>query len=123
MADEKFITQEQFVETMAKIDKRLDRLELNLPKDREITIPASGWVSSGDADYPYQYTLAVEGVTAASKAELTLDDAGVSVGTDCGFCPGVDTGAGTVIFKSYEIPTAAMSGVLTIRKEAATSST
>lgn len=121
MADNQNITLGQLLDFAEKADIRLDRLELNMSIDREITIPATGWTSdSGDAEYPYQYSLAVEGVTAASKAEVTLNSAGVVAASNCGLYPGIDTAAGKVIFKSYEIPTTAMSGVLSIKKEAAT---
>jgi len=103
---------------MLLADQRLDALEAGAPVMQDLTIPATGWVASGDTNYPYQYTLSVAGATASSRADVVLDDAGVITATACGLSSCTQTGSGTVIFKSYLVPTAAMTGVLYLSKEA-----
>lgn len=123
MADN--ITFEQLQEFAERADERLDRLELNLEKGQDMTISKSGWTSdSGDENFPYQYVLSVEGVTAASRANAVLDDGSVVVASACGMCAACNTADGTVVFKSYTVPTADLTGKLYIKKkQAATSGT
>lgn len=115
----KNITFEQLQEFAERADERIDALEGNSPKGRAMTLASGGWTNdSGDANYPYQYKLTVEGVTSASRADAVLDDTSVAVAAACGVCPTTTTAANTVIFKSNTAPTAALTGVLYIRKTA-----
>lgn len=122
MADN--ITFEQLQEFAERADERLDRLELNLEKGQDMTISKSGWTNdSGDENFPYQYVLSVEGVTTASRADAVLDAGSIVVASACGMCAACDTADGTVVFKSYTVPTADLTGKLYIKKQAATSGT
>ena len=117
MADN--ITLEQLVEFAAKVDDRLDTLEASTPKSRSLTILASGWTNdSGDSDFPYQYSLSVEGVTTASRADAVLDDGSSLVAANCGVCAGCETAENTVIFKSRRVPAVDLTGRLDIIKTA-----
>lgn len=122
MADN--ITLEQLRELAAKSDERLDRLELNLEKGQNLLLSQSGWtIDSGDENFPYRYVLSVEGVTTASRADAVLDDSSIAIASACGVSTACHTADGTVVFKSYSTPTADLTGVLYIKKEAATSGT
>ena len=122
MADN--ITYEQLQDFAVRADTRLDRLELNLEKGQDMTISKSDWTNdSGDENFPYQYVLSVEGVTTASRADAVLDAGSIVVASACGMCAACDTADGSVVFKSYTVPTADLTGKLYIKKQAATSGT
>lgn len=113
------VTMEQLADFADKADKRLDALELNADKSLDLNLAADGWTNdSGSTKYPYQYKLTVEGVTEASRADAVLDEAGEEVADDCGLCAECETAANAVIFKSRTAPTAAVTGVLYIKKNA-----
>lgn len=118
MAESKHITRKQLKELAQRSDARLDTLEAATPVAQDLTIPNTGWTSSGDSNYPYQYTLSVSGATTASKVDVVLNDASVVLASACGLSNATETGSGTVIFKSYQVPSAALSGVLYLTKEA-----
>ncbi len=120
MADN--ITLTQFRDFSVRADRRLDALEANMSKGRELTLAKDGWTNdSGDEDFPYRYVLAVEGVTAASRADAVLDGGSIVIASACGVCAACDTVEGSVVFKSYTAPTADLTGVLYIKKTAAMS--
>lgn len=122
MADN--ITLEQLQNFAERADARMDRLELNLSKGQDLTLSQNGWTNdSGDEDFPYQYVLPVEGVTIASRADAVLDASSIVVASACGLCAVCDTADGSVVFKSYTVPAADLTGTLYIKKEAATSGT
>lgn len=122
MADSKNITVKQFRDFAEKVDERLDDLELNRAKGQEFTLSSNGWTEgSGDENFPYQYNLTVDGLTSVSRADAVLDAASVGIATVAGLCPVTETAENSVIFKSYEKPTSALSGVLYIKKSAAMS--
>lgn len=120
MADEKNISLKQLRELAIRADKRLDKLEENRAKGQAMTLGADGWArNSGDDNFPYQYILTAEGTTSASRADAVLDTASIMVAARCGMCATTETGENAVIFKSYEKPTSALTGVVYIRKTAA----
>lgn len=120
MAVEKSISLEQLKEFAKRADKRLDDLEENRPKGRDMTLSTNGWtMESGDTNFPYQYILTAEGTTEASRADAVLDSESIVTAISCGLCATTETAENAVIFKSYEKPTTALTGVLYIRKTAA----
>lgn len=122
MADN--ITLEQLQDLAERADQRLDRLERNLSKGQDMTLARSGWTNdSGDENFPYQYVLSVEGVSAASRADAVLDAGSIVVASACGMCAVCDTVEGSVVFKSCTVPTTDLTGKLYIKKQAATSGT
>lgn len=114
------LTEETFLKFAAMVDKRLDALEANATKQYSLSLTVDGWTNdSGNEEYPYQYVLTVEGVTTASRADALFDDDSQIVATDCGVSTGSDTAANTVILKSRTAPTAVLTGILYVTKNAA----
>lgn len=113
------ITLKQLENFAERADERLDALELNATKSYTLTIPANGWTNdSGDAEFPYQCKLTVDGVTSASRADAVLDSGSVAIASDCGVCAASETADNTVIFTSRTAPTASLTGVLYITRVA-----
>ena len=117
MAESKNITLAQHKAFAKKVDTRLDALEAGTPRRQDVTFAASGWTNdSGDANYPYQYKLTVDGITSASRADVVLDAASVDVASESGVSTTTETAANTVILRARTAPTAALSGTLYITK-------
>lgn len=122
--NDNLITFEQLQDFAGRADKRLDALEANSPKAQDLILRSDGWTNdSGDENYPYQYKLTIEGVTTASRADAEFDDASLTVATACGVDVRTKTAANAVIFKSFTLPTANLTGTLYITKNAAWSGT
>ena len=116
------LSAEAFLAFVKTADKRIDDLEASRPKARELTLYSSKWTSgSGDEKHPYQYRLAVEGVTAASKADAFFDKASVDAAASSGVCAATDTVENAVVFTSRTVPTVDLTGVLYITKIVAVS--
>lgn len=115
MAGEKNITLDQLKEFAARADGRLDALEAGTPVRQVLTLDSGEWTDdSGDAEFPYQYRLAVAGVTAASVANAVLDDASAELAYEYGLSSVTDTDTDTVIFRSRTAPDTALTGVMDI---------
>ena len=122
MSDLDHITLEQLRDLAERSDARLDDLEARRVEGYDLNLSSDNWTAdSGDANYPYQYKLTVEGVTAASKADAVLDENSRTVAAGCGVCADSETADNTVIFKSRTAPTAHLTGVLYVIKKAALS--
>lgn len=118
------VTLEQLMDFASKADARLDALEANADKSQALDLTANGWTNdSGSTKYPYQYKLTVEGVTEASRADAVLDEAGEDAAYDCGLCAECETAANAVIFKCRTAPTAAVTGILYIKRNAVLTAT
>lgn len=80
------------------------------------TIPATGWASeeideSGEDEgmedmheYSYYYDLAVDGITARDRADVTISPGSVAAATACGLCPATETLAGKIRLRSVNKP-------------------
>lgn len=77
------------------------------------TIPATGWASeeidesSGEADiheYSYYYDLAVDGITAKDRADVTIAPGSIETATACGLCPATETLAGKIRLRALRQP-------------------
>ena len=123
MADDKKITIAQFKKFAKQADTRLDDLEANRAKGQCFTLNKSDWTEdSGDENFPYQYKLMIEDVTAASQVNAVLDANSVVVAVVAGVCSvNETTDDGNVVFKSCEVPTEDLTGILYIKKTAAMS--
>ena len=116
------LSTEAFLDFVKTADKRIDDLEASRPKARELTLYSSKWTSgSGDEKHPYQYRLAVEGVTVASRADAFFDKASVIAASASGVCAVTDTVENAVVFTSRTVPTADLTGVLYVTKKVAVS--
>ena len=117
MAEDKHITLGQLKTFAAQADARLDALEAGTPRGQSVMLAASGWTNdSGDDNYPYQYKLAVDGITTASRADIVLDAASAAAASESGVSTVTETTAGTVILRAREAPTAALTGTLYVTK-------
>lgn len=116
MADDKNITLPQFKEQMRKADERLDDLETG-KADKvspvSFIIPAEGWASeeideTGEeetgASYPYYIDIAVTGVTAKDRADVTISVDGMGTATSCGLCPTSETLDGKIRLRAVSVP-------------------
>ncbi len=76
----------------------------------QFTVPATGWASveideSGEEmadmhEYPFYYDLAVDGITAKDRADVTIAPGSVSAATLCGLHPTTETLAGKIRLRS-----------------------
>ena len=96
--------------------QELDSAKADKPLRSAVTIPASGWADDGAADYPKHYDLAISGVTAADRADLTIAASSLSAALDCGFCPTTETRSGAVRVRAASVPDAVISAQLWIQK-------
>ncbi len=77
-------------------------------------VPASGWVfeeingSGGDivdmCKYPYYCDLAVDGVTAKDRADVTIAPGSVETAAACGLCQTTETFTGKIRLRAVSIP-------------------
>lgn len=117
MAESKNITLAQHKAFAKRVDTRLDALEAGTPRGQVVTFAASGWTNdSGDANYPYQYKLTVDGITSASRADIVLDAASAEAASESGVSTTTETAANTVILRARTAPTTALTGTLYITK-------
>ena len=72
-----------------------------------VTIPTAGWVN-GSGMYPKYYDIAVTGVTANDRADITISAASLGTAKACGMCPTSETLAGKVRVRAATVPSAAM---------------
>lgn len=126
MANDKLAKVKHILHLAEKTDTRLDELEAEEEREAAesykvaFSLAADAWTEdSGDEDHPYQYRFAVSGVTAASGAYAVYDDASIAVAEACCLDPATYTEDGYVVFRSYEVPSAALTGVLHIEQHAA----
>ena len=116
------LSAEAFLNFVKRADKRLDDLEAGRPKAQALKLYSANWTDgSGDENYPYQYRLAVDGVTAASRADAIFDKASVDAAASSGVRSATDTAGNAVIFTSRTAPTVDLTGVLYITKIVAVS--
>lgn len=74
-----------------------------------VTIPTSGWSEdASSASYPKYYDIAVAGVTASDRAEITIAPGSLGTAKACGLCPTNETLAGKIRVRATSIPEAAI---------------
>ena len=74
-----------------------------------VTIPVSGWnEDASSASYPYYYDIAVTGVTASDRAEITIAPGSLDTAKACGLCPTNETMAGKIRVRATSVPAAAI---------------
>jgi len=74
-----------------------------------VTIPASGWSEdASSASYPKYYDIAVAGVTANDRAEITIAPGSLDTAKACGLCPTNETLAGKIRVRATSVPAAAI---------------
>lgn len=105
---------EQTVQTLEEVDAALAELDRD-KQDRgtavSFTAPVDGWVSNGgESGYPYCCDLAVSGVTARDRADVTVSPSCMETAARCGLCPASETLAGIIRLRAAERPAAAITG-------------
>lgn len=88
--------------------EELADVKADKPGATALTIPVSGWSSDSDTNWPKYYDIAVEGVTAADRAEITLAPGGMSTAKACGLCPTCETLTGKIRVRATSVPAAAI---------------
>ena len=74
-----------------------------------VTIPVSGWnEDASSTSYPYYYDIAVTGVTASDRAEITIAPGSLDTAKACGLCPTNETMAGKIRVRATSVPAAAI---------------
>lgn len=95
--------------TVADALEELDRAKANKPSSTAVTIPTSGWgTDSSVAAYPKYYDIAVTGVTAKDRAEISILPGSMDAAKACGLCPASQTLAGKIRVRATKVPTAAI---------------
>lgn len=121
--------QEDFAELAQKVSEALqevggaiqslDATKAYVAARMGFTLNAASWVedSSGTEtalEYPYKYTLALQGVTADTRVDAVLNPVSASLAGLSDMCPVTETAANAVIFRSRTAPEDNLSGTLYI---------
>ena len=103
-------TLRQGLELLAEdVDAKADN-----PTSASITIPTSGWSSDSEATYPNYCDIAVSGITADNRAEVTISTGSLGAASACGLCPTNETIAGYIRIRAKTVPTTAITAVALI---------
>nr|UWG90084.1 MAG: hypothetical protein [Bacteriophage sp.] len=98
----------ELAQTTMEAVGELESVKANKTEAAAITIPATGWKSDTSADYPHYYDIAVEGVTASDRAEITIAPDSIGMAKTCGLCATNETMAGKIRVRSMSVPTEAI---------------
>lgn len=98
----------ELAQTTMEAVNELESVKANKTAAVAITIPATGWKSDSSADYPHYYDIAVEGVTASDRAEITIAPGSIGTAKTCGLCATNETIAGKIRVRSMSVPAAAI---------------
>lgn len=94
----------EFVESTDADLEAMDAKKADKPKAVACTIPTSGWGSDNTEGYPNFYDIAVSGVTANDRADVTLAPSGLDTAVTCGLCQTCETLAGKIRLRAATIP-------------------
>lgn len=73
------------------LDEKQDK-----PRAVEVALSVGGWVSTSERTYPYCYDIAVAGVTANDRAQITIAPESIEAAINCRLCPTSETLAGVI---------------------------
>lgn len=85
------------------------------PKTVSVTIQSSGWVNSSGS-YPKYYDIAVTGITAYDRADITIAPGSLDAAKSCGLCPTNETIAGKIRVRAVSVPSAVITAECLIEK-------
>ncbi len=68
------------------------------------TIPVDGWAADSGGGYSYYYDLAVEGVTAKDRVDVTISPGSVDAALNCGLCPASESLNGKIRLRTATKP-------------------
>lgn len=92
--------------TVADALEELDRTKANKTGSTAVSIPVSGWGTDNSiATYPKYYDIAVSGITAKDRAEITIASGSLDEAKACGLCPTNETLEGKIRLRSSSVPT------------------
>lgn len=102
--------------TVADALEEMETAKADKPAAVPIVIPASGWESDSDVNYPLYYDIPVVGVTANDRAEITVATASIDVAMACGLCPVNETMADKIRVRSISVPASAITAEYWLEK-------
>ncbi len=94
----------QVVEDTSKDLEAMDAKKADKPESVSFTIPITGWGSDSTEHYPHYYDIAVSGVTANDRADVTLAPSGLDTAVTCGLCQTCETLAGKIRLRAAAGP-------------------
>lgn len=104
-----FITSAEANDLLAALVDEIGSARIN-----DITIPASAWTKGTDAVYPYYADVALASSTEAQYPNVTLYKASLSVASDAGLCPTVQSLDGKLRFWANTAPAADMAATVAL---------
>lgn len=96
----------KLAQTVTKAMEELESVKADKPSVVSFTIPTNGWSSDSNASYPKYYDIAVTGVTAKDRAEITIAPGSLDTAKACGLCPTNETLTNKIRVRSASVPTA-----------------
>lgn len=95
--------------TVADALEELDRAKANKTGSTAVKIPVSGWGTDNSiATYPKYYDIAVNGITAKDRAEITIAPGSLDEAKACGLCPTNETLEGKIRVRASSVPMTAI---------------
>lgn len=95
---------QEVIESASADLEALESGKADKPEAVSCTIPTSGWSSDSTKDYPQYYDIAVTGLTAKDRAEVTLAPSGLDTAVQCGMCQTCETLAGKIRLRAASVP-------------------
>lgn len=98
-------------EDMNRIEQNIKELSdttIQKPKQKQLTIPNTGWTAETNGPYTQKLVLSVEGITSSSIVNITINLASEEVAQDCGLASINESGEGTITFYAESVPSAAI---------------
>lgn len=99
----------ELAQTVTEAITELESVKADKSSGVAVTIPTSGWSSDSNASYPKYYDIAVTGITASDRAEITIAPGSLDAAKACGICPTNETLAGKIRVRAASVPTVAIS--------------
>lgn len=87
-----------------KIDKAFGEIKNNHITQKQLTIPTIGWTTEANGPYKQKLVLPVEGITASSIVNITINLVSEEVAQDCGLASTNESGDGTITFYAESVP-------------------
>ncbi len=94
--------------TVADALEELDGAKMDKTAAVPVTIPTTGWGSDSTTGYPKYFDIAVNGLTANDRAEVTLAYESLAAAKACAMCPTNETMAGKIRIRAAAVPETAI---------------
>jgi len=108
----------KLAEFVTRVTEAIEELNAAVasPVSVPFIIPTDGWTFDDAQPYGYSYDIAVNGVTASDRAEITLSPESAATAFDCGLCPTTETLANKIRIRAVNIPISNMAAEYWIEK-------